>query len=65
MNEIYSEYTEKLRGKQLFDALVKFISFDKKDKEIRQDLIKMGAKLDNPKIEKLIKKIVEKLQEYS
>ena len=65
VNEIYSEYTGKLRGKQLFDALVKFISSDKKDKEIRQDLIKMGAKFDNPKIEKLIKKIVEKLQEYS
>jgi hypothetical protein len=64
INEIYSEYTKKLRGKQLFDALVKFVSSDKKEKEIRQDLIKMGAKLDNPKIEKLVKKVVEKLQEY-
>jgi hypothetical protein len=64
VNEIYSEYTRKLRGKQLFDALVKFVDSDKKEKEIRQDLIRMGAKFDNPQIEKLIKKIIEKLQEY-
>ncbi len=64
VNEIHSEYTRKLRGKQLFDALVKFITSDKKEKETRQDLIEMGAKLDNSKIGKLIKEIVEKLQEY-
>jgi hypothetical protein len=58
---ICTEYTRALRGKNLFQALLRFL-----DKNIFTDktLLTLGAKLENPKIEMLINKLSSKFQEY-
>ncbi|MCY7332598.1 MAG: DUF4435 domain-containing protein [Pseudanabaena sp. CAN_BIN31] len=61
------DYTRALRGKQLFDALIKFVSPHKKKRETkysRLHLLEMGAKFPNPRIDLLVKSIVDKFKEY-
>jgi hypothetical protein len=58
---IYCEYTRALRGKNLFQALLRFLKPSGFSNSV---LHRLGAKLDNPKIEELIRKIVKKFQEY-
>lgn len=58
---IYCEYTRALRGKNLFQALLRFLKPSGFSYAV---LHRLGAKLDNPKIEELIEKIVKKFQEY-
>ena len=65
VESVYSEYTRALRGKNLFQALVRFLSHkNRKSKFSRENLIEMGAKFPNPRLEALVKKIVGKFQEY-
>ena len=65
VESVYSEYTRALRGKNLFQALVRFLSHkNRKSKFSRENLIEMGAKFPNPRLEELVKKIVGKFQEY-
>ena len=65
VESVYSEYTIALRWKNLFQALVRFLSHkNRKSKFSRENLIEMGAKFPNPRLEELVKKIVGKFQEY-
>ena len=61
---VHSEYTRALRGKNLFEALIRCLSHNRKSKYSRENLIEMGAKFPNPRLEELVKKIVGKFQEY-
>ena len=62
---VYSEYTRALRGKNLFQALIRFLSHkNRESKYSRANLIEMGAKFPNPRLEELVEKIVGKFQEY-
>jgi hypothetical protein len=58
---ICNEYTRSLRGKNLFQALLRFLN---KNEFSHPTLFRLGAKLENPKIEKLINKLSSKFQEY-
>jgi hypothetical protein len=65
VESVYSEYTRALRGKNLFQALIRFLSHkNRESKYSRANLIEMGAKFPNPRLEELVKKIVGKFQEY-
>jgi|688.fasta_scaffold165203_3 hypothetical protein len=65
VKSVYSEYTRALRGKNLFQALIRFLSHkNRESKYSRANLIEMGAKFPNPRLEELVKKIVGKFQEY-
>ena len=65
MEAVYSEYTRALRGKNLFQALIRFLSHkNRESKYSRANLIEMGAKFPNPRLEELVEKIVGKFQEY-
>ena len=61
---IYGDYTRALRGKNLFQALLKFLSTDKHSNLGRENLLELGARFRNPRIELLVNKIVGKFQEY-
>lgn len=61
---IYSDYTRALRGKNLFQALIRFLSTKKHSNLGRENLLELGARFRNPRIELLVNKIVEKFQEY-
>ena len=65
VDEIYSDYTRALRGKNLFQALLKFLSTPKHSNLGRENLLELGARFKNPRIELLVSKIVQKFQEYS
>ena len=54
---VHSEYTRALRGKNLFEALMRCLSHNRKSKYSRENLIEMGAKFPNPRLEALVKKI--------
>jgi hypothetical protein len=58
---ICNEYTRSLRGKNLFQALLRFLN---KNEFSHPTLLRLGAKLENPKIEELINKLSSKFQEY-
>lgn len=58
---ICNEYTRALRGKNLFQALLRFLH---KNTFSYATLLTLGAKLENPKIEILINKLSSKFQEY-
>ncbi len=65
VESVCSEYTRALRGKNLFQALLRFLSHkNRESKYSRANLIEMGAKFPNPRLEALVKKIVGKFQEY-
>ncbi len=65
VQSVYGEYTRALRGKNLFQALLRFLSHkNRESKYSRANLIEMGAKFPNPRLEELVKRIVEKFQEY-
>lgn len=61
---ICAEYTRALRGKNLFQALARFLNKDRPSSFSYANLLKLGAKLENPKIEQLINKLSSKFQEY-
>jgi hypothetical protein len=65
VDKIYSDYTRALRGKNLFQALLKFLSTQKHSNLGRENLLELGARFNNPRIELLVSKIVQKFQEYS
>ncbi|NMF60321.1 hypothetical protein [Pseudanabaena yagii] len=65
VDKIYSDYTRALRGKNLFQALLKFLSTQKHSNLGRENLLELGARFRNPRIELLVSKIVQKFQEYS
>jgi hypothetical protein len=58
---ICTQYTRALRGKNLFNALRRFLP---KNSFTDVTLLRLGAKLENPKIEMLINRISSKFQEY-
>jgi hypothetical protein len=61
---INHEYTRALRGKNLFQALLRFLT-GRTSNYSQANLLELGTKvLDNPRIEILVNKIVEKFQEY-
>ncbi|TYQ24980.1 DUF4435 domain-containing protein [Pseudanabaena sp. UWO310] len=61
---IHREYARALRGKNLFQALLRFLT-RRTSNYSRANLLELGSKvLDNPRIEILVNKIVEKFQEY-
>ena len=65
VESVYREYIRALRGKNLFQALLRFLSHkNRESKYSRANLIEMGAKFPNPRLEELVKKIVGKFQEY-
>jgi hypothetical protein len=61
INLVCDEYTRALRGKNLFQALLRFLD---KNAFGYATLFRLGAKLENPKIEALINKLSAKFQEY-
>jgi hypothetical protein len=65
VDKIYSDYTRALRGKNLFQALLKFLSTQKHSNLGRENLLELGARFNNPRIELLVSKIVQKFQECS
>lgn len=69
VDRIHREYARALRGKNLFQALLRFLnrreSNCRESNYSRANLFELGSKvLDNPRIEILVNKIVEKFQEY-
>jgi hypothetical protein len=58
---IFTEYTRALRGKNLFQALLRFLH---KNTFSYHTLLTLGSKLENPKIDMLINKLSSKFQEY-
>ena len=65
VDKIYGDYTRALRGKNLFQALLKFLATPKHSNLGRENLLELGARFKNPRIELLVSKIVQKFQEYS
>jgi len=64
VDRIHREYARALRGKNLFQALLRFLN-RRESNYSRANLFELGSKvLDNPRIEILVNKIVEKFQEY-
>ncbi len=64
VDRIHREYARALRGKNLFQALLRFLT-RRTSNYSRANLLELGSKvLDNPRIEILVNKIVEKFQEY-
>lgn len=64
VDRIHREYARALRGKNLFEALVRFLT-RRTSNYSRANLLELGSKvLDNPRIEILVNKIVGKFQEY-
>ena len=61
---IHREYTRALRGKNLFQALLRFLT-RRTSNYSRANLLELGSKvLDNPRMEVLVTNIVDKFQEY-
>lgn len=62
INEIYQEYYLKIRGKNLFQALIRFLSHkNRKSKYSIQNLYEMSAKFDNPNFKELAEKIKQQI----
>ncbi|TYQ29402.1 DUF4435 domain-containing protein [Pseudanabaena sp. UWO311] len=65
IEKIYCQYTRALRGKNLFQALLRFLSHKNRESKYSQkNLLEMGAKFSNPRIDLLVNTIVKKFQEY-
>lgn len=63
---ISQEYTKALRGKNLFEALLKFLSNKKRpSKYNRRNLIELGTKADNQCLQDLINIIADKFGEHN
>lgn len=57
-NQILERYSEALRGKNLFQALLRFLSASKRGSKFsRMNLIELGAKSENPLVHRLIEDI--------
>lgn len=55
VDAIFSAYSEALRGKTLFQAILRFLSSSSRSSKFsRQNLLEMGAKLSNPRIDRLL-----------
>lgn len=55
VDAIFSVYSEALRGKTLFQAILRFLSSPSRGSKFsRQNLLEMGSKLNNPRIDKLL-----------
>jgi len=58
---ISQDYTRALRGKNLFEALLKFLNHQKRpSKYSRANLLELGAKNENPRIAVLVDTILDK-----
>jgi len=64
VNIIYKDYTRALRGKTLFQALLKFLATQKHSNIKRETLLELGARFKNTRIESLVSSIIEKFREY-
>jgi hypothetical protein len=63
---ISQDYTRALRGKNLFEALLRFLSYSKRDsKYSRTNLLELGAKNENPRLEVLVNTILNKFRAIS
>lgn len=51
--------------KNLFQALLKFLSTKQHSNLGRENLLELGARFNNSRIELLVSNIVQKFQEYS
>jgi len=61
---IYNQYTKALRGKNLFQALLRFLTH-RTSNYSQANLLELGAiVLDNPRMEVLVNSIVDKFREY-
>ncbi|WLQ17478.1 DUF4435 domain-containing protein [Hahella aquimaris] len=64
IDEIFEEYHKALRGKNLFQALLRFLSKKKRaSKYSRENLFEMGAKMENGVINNLYEKLKVALYE--
>ena len=61
---IYRNYSRALRGKNLFQALLKFLSTKRHSNIKRESLLEIGARFPNHRIDLLVKSIVDKFKEY-
>ncbi len=64
VNIIYKDYTRALRGKTLFQALLKFLATQKHSNIKRETLLELGARFKNTRVELLVSSIIEKFREY-
>lgn len=66
VQKISQDYTRALRGKNLFEALLRFLSHSKRTSKYSYDnLIELGSKNENPHLTLLVNSILEKFKEYS
>ena len=63
VNKIIATYQESLRGKTLFQAILRFLSSSgRKSKYSRYNLLEMGAKINNACLDKMYKEVEQKLR---
>lgn len=66
IQRISQDYTKALRGKNLFEALLRFLSYSKRpSKYSRDNLIELGTKNENPRLTLLVNSILDKFRAYS
>jgi hypothetical protein len=62
---ISQDYTRALRGKNLFQALLRFLSHSKRlSKYSRTNLLELGARIENPRVTVLVDTILDKFRRY-
>jgi Protein of unknown function (DUF4435) len=66
VTSVSHDYSRSLRGKNLFEALLRFLSHSKREsKYSRRNLLELGAKANNPRVDSLVMNIQVKFNEYA